>query len=124
MSRLEGLSCEDYWKKTKKVQNLFSIKAKLIFLWKIYQKGLVEGSTILFTSATGRCWGRSAMPNEIVKNSPALVRKARESSNGVKGARIFNFLLIELRNMNCENVDTFKTNLDTFPLNAYFLTCS
>ena len=88
----------------------------MIFLWKISQ-GLVQGYNIQFTSTIGRR-GRYAIPSEIVKNSPALVRKARESSLGVKGARIFNLLPIELRNMNCENVDTFKKNLDTFLLNV------
>ena len=88
----------------------------MIFLWKISQ-GLVQGYNIQFTSTIGRR-GRYAIPSEIVKNSPAVVRKARKSSLGVKGARIFNLLPIEIRNMNCENVDTFKKNLDTFLLNV------
>ena len=84
----------------------------VIFLWKICQ-GVVQGYNIQFTITLG-CRGRTAIPSEIVKNSPALVKKARESSIGVKGARIFNLLPLELRNMNSENVETFKKNLDTF----------
>ena len=87
----------------------------VIFLWKISQ-GLVQGYSMQFTSTHGRR-GRTAIPSDIVKNSPALVKKARESF-GVKGARIFNLLPLELRNMNCENVETFKKNLDNFLLNV------
>ena len=88
----------------------------VIFLCKISQ-GLVQGYSMQFTSTHGRR-GRTAIPSDIVKNSPALVKKARESSIGVKGARIFNLLPLELRNMNCENVETFKKNLDNFLLNV------
>ena len=42
------------------------------------------------------------------------MRNARETSLGVKGARLFNLLPLELRNLNCKNVDTFKKNLDDF----------
>ena len=116
LSKLEGLSCEDYWEKLKKTK-IYSQERRrerytIIFLWKISQ-GLVQGYNIEFTSTLGRR-GRTAIPNDIVKTSPAIVRKARESSIGVKGARLFNLLPLELRNLNCENVDTFKKNLDNF----------
>ena len=120
LSKLEGLSCKDYWEKLK-ICKIYSQERRrerymVIFLWKISQ-GLVQGYSIQFTSTLGRR-GRTATPSDIVKNSPALVKKARESSIGVKGARIFNLLPLELRNMNCENVETFKKNLDSFLLNV------
>ena len=43
-----------------------------------------------------------------------MVRKARESSVGVKGARIFNLLPAEIRNIDADNVDKFKKILDDF----------
>ena len=88
----------------------------LIYLWKISQ-GLVQGYSIQFTSTLGRR-GSTAIPCGIVKNSSAQVKKARASSIGVRGARIFNMVPLELRNMNGENVETFKKNLDTVLLNV------
>ena len=46
--------------------------------------------------------------------STLAVRRARESSLGVKGARIFNLLPASIRNMNTEHVETFKSALDIF----------
>ena len=120
LSKLEGVSCENYWEKLKECKMYSQERRReryiLIFLWKISQ-GLVQGYNMQFTSTHGRR-GRTAIPCEIVRSSPALVRKARESSIGVKGARMFNLLPLYLRNMNCENVDTFKKNLDDFLLNV------
>ena len=84
----------------------------IIFLWKISQ-GQVSGYDVEFTSPLGRR-GRTALPNAVVMSSPAQVKKARENSLGVKGARIFNLLPVELRNIDSKNADTFKKNLDTF----------
>ena len=47
-------------------------------------------------------------------NAPARVRKARESSLSVKGARIFNLLPDFIRNIDSDNVDQFKSQLDMF----------
>ena len=58
----------------------------IIFLWKISQ-GLVHGYHVEFTGAHGRR-GRLALLKNVVQASSPLVRKARESSLGVKGARI------------------------------------
>ena len=42
------------------------------------------------------------------------MKKARENSLGVRGARIFNLLSENLRGMNSEHVDFFKNHLDVF----------
>ena len=84
----------------------------VIFLWKVSQ-GLVHGYHVDFTSVCGRR-GRTALPRPVVQSSSSLVRKAREASIGVKGAKIFNLLPASIRNMNVENVDLFKKNLDSF----------
>ena len=66
-----------------------------------------------FTGAHGRR-GRLALPKNVVQASSPLVRKARESSLGVKGARIYNLLPSHIRNINSENVAQFKQKLDVF----------
>ena len=58
--------------------------------------------------------GRTIVPSPIVKTSPALVRKARERSLGVRGAAIFNLLPDNIRNINTDHVDYFKNHLDVF----------
>ena len=83
----------------------------VIFLWKISQ-GPVKGYQVTFTTMGSR--GRMIIPNTVVNSSPAVVRNARESSLGVKGARIFNLLPAGLRNLDTDNVDIFKDNLDAF----------
>ena len=106
----------NYWEKLKAFKMSSQERRRerymVVFLWKISQ-GLVNGYSVQFTSASGRR-GRTALPHEVVKSSPASVRRARESSLGVKGARIFNLLPVELRNIDSNNVEVFKKELDTF----------
>ena len=106
----------DHWARLKKF-NIYSQERRrerymVIFLWKISQ-GMVKGYTMMYTSVIGRR-GRTALPRDVVQSSPSLVRKARESSIGVKGARIFNLLPAPIRNIDADNVDTFKKSLDSF----------
>ena len=42
------------------------------------------------------------------------MRRARESSLGVKGVKIFNLLPAEIRNLDSISIDSFKENLDKF----------
>jgi hypothetical protein len=44
--------------------------------------------------------------------APSQVRKAREASLFVKGAKLFNRIPRELRNLNHSKVDAFKSGLD------------
>jgi len=66
-----------------------------------------------FTGVAGR-QGRTDLPKQIVALSSSLTRKAHESSIGVKGAKIFNLLSDEIRDLDSKNVDTFKSALDSF----------
>ena len=84
----------------------------VIFLWKISQ-GLVHGYTVNFTGIHGRR-GRTAIPRDIVSTSSASVKRARESSIGVKGVNIFNLLPASVRSLNTNNFDVFKEKLDAF----------
>ena len=112
-SRLAGI---DYWEKLQELriysQERRRERYQVIFLWKISQ-GMVSGYDVNFTSLGNRR-GRSIVPNPIVNSSPAMVRKAREQSLGVRGAQVFNLLPESLRSMNTEHVDTFKNHLDVF----------
>ena len=77
---------------------------------------MVQGYNVEYTSVIGRR-GRTALPRNVVQSSSSLVRKARESSIGVKGARIFNLLPAHIRNVNADNVDSFKKSIDSFLTN-------
>ena len=66
-----------------------------------------------FTGVEGRR-DRTALPRQVITSSSNLVRKAHGSSVGVKGAKLFNVLPVEVRNIDSDNVDTFKCALDSF----------
>ena len=106
----------DYWSKLNKFQVTSQERRRerymIIILWKISQ-GLAHGYHVEFTGAHGRR-GRLALPKNVVQASSPLVRKARESSLGVKGARMYNLLPSHIRNINSENVAQFKQKLDVF----------
>ena len=74
---------------------------------------LVSGYKLDFINE-GTRRGRECVVAEIVRNSPVPVRRARENSLAVKGARMFNLLPNELRNITSKNVNTFKHKLDLF----------
>ena len=50
----------------------------------------------------------------MAMHSPPAVRKAREASLQVKGARLFNLVPKEIRNMSGISVDNFKAGLDAW----------
>ena len=58
----------------------------IIFIWKISQ-GLVQGYSVDFTDVHGHR-GRTALPHDVNHSSCSSVKRARESSLGVKGAKI------------------------------------
>ena len=58
--------------------------------------------------------GRECKVAKVVRNSPVTVRRARESSLSVKGAQMFNLLPANLRNISSNQVNHFKSKLDSF----------
>ena len=50
----------------------------------------------------------------MATQSAAAVKKARESSLQVKGARLFNLVPKDIRDMKAVTVDTFKAGLDAW----------
>ena len=73
----------------------------------------VQRHLVNFSADSGRR-GRTIVPNTVVASAPAVVQHARERTLGVHGARTFNLLPENLRNMNTDHVDTFKNHLDVF----------
>ena len=79
----------------------------MIYLWKVSQ-GLIGGHKLQFKGEVA----------EIVRSAPAGVKRARENSLSVKGAKMFNLLPAEIRNINSDKVQNFKTKLDEFLRNV------
>ena len=50
----------------------------------------------------------------MATTSPASVRRAREASLKVKGARLFNLVPKEIRNLSGVSADRFKSQLDSW----------
>ena len=50
----------------------------------------------------------------VVRTAPANVKRAREGSLSVKGAKMFNLLPKDLRNFESDKADLFKGKLDRF----------
>ena len=109
---LIGLS---YWEKLSHLrvysQERRRERYQICFIWKLSQ-GLVKGYEVKWQLNSRR--GRMAVPNVIPSAAPANVRKARERSLGVHGARLFNLLPPNLRNENLGDFALFKNNLDIF----------
>ena len=82
---------------------------QIIFIWKLSQ-GLVKGYNLPFQQNERR--GLLVTVPPMAANSPAAVRKAREASLQIKGARLFNLIPRDLRDMTGVTVDTFKAGLD------------
>ena len=77
--------------------------------------GLVNGYNIVFTTNGRR--GRLCSVKDTPLTAPAQVRRARESSLAVKGAKIFNLLPADVRNTTSDKVSTFKRVLDKYLAN-------
>ena len=83
-----------------------------ILIWKV-SMGLISGYKLKF-KGEGTRRGRECEVAEIVGSAPIAVRRARENSLSVKGAKIFNLLPAHIRNINGQKVDQFKRKLDAF----------
>ena len=85
---------------------------RIIFIWKIAMK-LTDGYNLEFQNE-GTRRGRECVVANIVRHSPTAVKNARENSLMVKGARMFNLLPAQIRNISADKVQIFKTKLDEF----------
>ena len=114
-SKIAGMEGKDYMDRLSSL-NMYSQERRreryqVIFIWKIGQ-GLVHGYNLEFIHSDRR--GRMVVPHLVPRRACASVRRARESSLAVKGARIFNLLPAWIRTLNGVSVDRFKSELDRF----------
>ena len=112
-SQIDGMSGLDYWERLQALQ-LYSQERRreryiIIFLWKVAQ-GLVQGYQVSFYDSDRR--GRLMRLAPLCKKAPSTVRKARENSLQVKGAKLFNCIPRELRDTKTGSPENFKSKLD------------
>ena len=112
IAHMDGL---DYWERLEKLgmysQERRRERYQIIFIWKLSQ-GLVTGYSLPFQHSERR--GLVVTVPAMAMHSPPAVRKAREASLQVKGARLFNLVPKEIRNMSGISVDNFKSGLDAW----------
>ena len=75
--------------------------------------GLVSGYNLGFINE-GTRRGRECVVASINRSSPAAVKRARENSLSVKGAKMFNLLPSSIINVDGNKVEQIKSKLDTF----------
>ena len=112
-AKINGMSDLDYWERLQAL-NLYSQERRreryqIIFLWKVAQ-GLTQGYHATFYQSDRR--GRLMKVAPFYSKAPASVRKAKESSLLVKGARLFNCIPRELRDTFTGSPEQFKVRLD------------
>ena len=114
-SNIRGCENMDYLERLKSLclycQERRRERYQILLCWKISQ-GMVDGYAIHFTNHPSH--GRLAVENNYHRSAHSSVRNAHEASLSVKGARLFNLMPQGLRDLNSDNPDIFKTNLDTF----------
>ena len=112
VANMDGL---DYWERLDKLgmysQERRRERYQVIFIWKLSQ-GLVTGYSLPFHHSERR--GLQVTVPPMATTSGPAVRKAREASLQVKGARLFNLVPKEVRNLSGVTVDSFKYGLDTW----------
>ena len=114
-SQIGGLDGLDYWERLSKL-NMYSQERRreryeIIFIWKV-SKHRVKGYTLPFRQNPRL--GRVVELPPIARGCPGAVQQAHEASLRVKGAKLFNLLPAELRNLEGVMVDTFKAGLDAW----------
>ena len=116
MKKIHGMEELSYHERLKKLrmysQERRRDRYQLIFIWKISMK-LVDGYNLDFKNE-GTRRGRECTVVGSDRNSPAAVRRARENSLSCKGAKMFNLLPADLRNITSDKVRDFKSKLDLF----------
>ena len=110
---MEGLSYRERLKKLRMYsQERRRDRYQCILIWKIAMN-LVDGYKLEFINE-GTRRGRECVVSDIVRSSPVTVRRARENSLSHKGARMFNLLPPELRNISSDKIHHFKSKLDEY----------
>ena len=113
-ARVSGMEGLDYWDRLQQLgmysQERRRERYQLMFIWKLSQ-GLVTGYSLPFQNNDRR--GTHVLVPLLASRSTSALRKAREASLQVKGARLYNLMPLHLRSMTGVSVDVFKATLDT-----------
>ena len=112
-SKIDGMAGLDYWERLQSL-HLYSQERRreryqIIFLWKVAQ-GLVQGYKATFHQHIRR--GRVMNLAPLCQQAPTAVKRAREASLQVKGAKLFNVIPRELRDTSTGSPEAFKAKLD------------
>ena len=114
-AQVAGLDGLDYWERLVKLQMYSQERRReryeIIYIWKVSQHK-VQGYTLPFRQSPRL--GRVVELPPIARGCPGAVQQAYEGSLRVKGAKLFNLLPAELRNMDGVMVDTYKAGLDAW----------
>ena len=114
-SRISGMGDKNYRERLQELR-LYSQERRreryaIIFIWKIAM-GLVDGYQLSITSHNRR--GRLCEVKTIPHSAPTPVQRAVEASLAVKGAKLFNLVPKEIRNIDSKKINVFKRELDKF----------
>ena len=110
---MEGLSYRERLSKLRMYsQERRRDRYRILFIWKI-ANGLTEGYNLEFKNE-GTRRGRECVVANYVCDAPLAVKRARDNSLWVKGAKMFNLIPAEIRNITSDKVQTFKSKLDRF----------
>ena len=114
-AKVDGMAGLDYWERLQSLR-LYSQERRreryqIIFLWKVAQ-GLVQGYQANFVQNARR--GRLMQLSPLCNKAPASVKRARESSLQVRGAKLFNCIPREIRDTFTGTPDQFKAKLDSW----------
>ena len=114
-SQVSGQENNDYWERLKALrmysQERRRERYRIIFIWKVLQ-GYVQGYTIPVIHSPRR--GRLIEVAQYHPDAPSAVRKAREASISVHGAKVFNLLPRHIRDISTGTPDQFKAELDSW----------
>lgn len=116
-AKIHGFENLDYWRRLRELRLSSQERRReryiCIFIWKI-ATGKISGYDILFSVNQRR--GRECQVKLVDKKAPLAVQKAIEASLSVHGAKIFNLLPLQTRNLEGPQVkvEHFKKELDNF----------
>ena len=115
LRKISGAYELDYWERLKKF-SIFSLQRRreryqIIYVWKMLEN-LVPNVGVAGANSLRN--GRTCIIPTLKRDATQRIQNLRESSLAVHGARLFNCLPKNLRDMSGQSIDTFKRNLDKF----------
>ena len=118
LRKIDGSYGLNYWECLSKF-NLYSLQRRreryqVIYVWKILENIVPNiGNHGIAYHFSPRI-GRTCDIKQVNNNAPRKIQNLREASIVVHGARLFNCLPRDIRNLSQCSTDTFKLHLDNF----------